>query len=173
MSPRKPSPPSLETLLRGSSLQEPPRDVLHRAFALKELLPQAAPSLVDWLVKLVFDSGLQPVPAGLRSGGSSERRLLFEARTESDPATVRQVDVRVRREAAGTVEVLGQCLPPWKAAKVEVKSGRSKKTAEVDEAGEFLLRGLNAKGETFELSLVVDGRPLLTLGAVPVPDSRS
>jgi hypothetical protein len=168
--PKKPMP--TEQLLAGRFLVEPPRDVLHRAFALKSLLPQAAEGLGAWIVRLVFDSGVQPVPAGVRSGGSSERRLLFEARrSESDPEP-RQVDLRIRRESGGGIEILGQCLPPWKAASVEAGSGKAAKSAEVDEAGEFLLRGVSAKGGPIVLRLVVDGREMLVIDAVPVPDVR-
>ena len=161
----------LEKLLAARSLKEPPRDVLHLAFALKARLPEAKESLAAWIVRVVFDSGLQPVPAGLRSaGGSSERRVLFEAQMGSDAASLRQVDLRVKREAGGTYEVLGQCLPPWQAASVEVRSGRTRRSADLDDAGEFLLRGLAAK-DALTLTLKVGGLPVVTLDPVPLPDA--
>lgn len=174
--PFRPDEPKVEAitkLLAGRSLREPSRDVLHRAYALKAMLPAPAPSFGAWLVELLFDSGMQPAPAGVRSGGSSERRLLYEAAAPDAPDARRQLDLRVRREAGGTVEVLGQCLPPWQVATVEVRSGRSRKVATIDDAGEFLLRGISAKNSPLVLTLTVDGRPLLVIESVPLPDAPS
>lgn len=172
MTPRKPDSAALERLLSARSLQEPPRDVLHRAIALGALLPSPAPSLGEWLVRLVFDSGAQPVPAGLRSGGSAERRLLFEATSAGEPGAVRQVDLRLRRESGGDVEVIGQCLPPLPGTTVEVRSGRSTRRATLDESGEFLLRRVPGRAEALSLAWTSsDGdEVLLAVDAVPVPE---
>ena len=173
--PRRPEPPDadeLPALLKASRLREPPRDVLHRAVALKALLhPHRRPTAGAWLMALLFDSGAQPVPAGLRAGsGSTERRILYEARC--DGLESRQVDLRLRWEPAGTIEVVGQCLPPWLHATVAARSGRTAATAELQDTGEFILRGLRAKG-ALALTFHADGHAIV-LDGIPLPgDGRA
>ena len=168
--PRRPKTPdadALPALLKASSLKEPPRAVLHRAYALKSLLPRRAPSVGEWLMTLLFDSGAQPVPAGLRSGsGSSERRVLYEARCDGQEP--RQVDLRLRREPAGTVEIVGQCLPPWQHATVAARTGRKPGPTDLQDTGEFILRGVAAKGRTLGLTLTADGQTIV-LDGIPLP----
>jgi hypothetical protein len=158
----------LPDLLQARHLVEPPRDVLHRAVALGERLRQPV-RLADaarWLVELVFDSAREPLPVGVRGGGGAERRLLFEAR-QGDGAS-HQVDLRLRRTAAGRIDVTGQCLPPWPGARVEAGSGRHR--ADLGEGGEFLLRGLSARGGGLKLVLRLPGKGDLELLDVPLPE---
>lgn len=177
MTSRKPDPATLERLLSARSLTDPPRDVLQRALQLKALLPRAPESLGEWLVRLVFDSGMQPLPAGLRAGAAtapSERRLLFEARRTGETGAPRQVDIRVRRESGGDLEVAGQCLPPWSpeagAVTVEVRSGKTSRRATLDDSGEFLLRRLPSRTESLSISWTAGDQLLLSLESVPVPE---
>lgn len=158
----------LDELLRAPHLVEPPRDVLQRAIALGERLPQPVRlrDAAKWLVDLVFDSGREPLPVGVRGGGGAERRLLFEARLGDD--TPHQVDLRLRRTAAGRIDVTGQCLPPWPGARVEAGGGRHR--AELGEGGEFLLRGLAARGGGLKLVLRLPGAGDLELLDVPLPE---
>lgn len=168
--PDRPTTADLPGLLAASRLREPPRDVLQRAIALSSRLPQPAPSLAFWLVTLLFDSALQPAPAGLRSAGSAERRVLYEARPGGQGGSSHQIDLRLRREPGGSVEILGQCLPPMAAATVEVRSGRTRHEAAVDDAGEFLVRGVQARGAALALTLVVAGKAALVIDELPLPD---
>ena len=57
----------LERLLaeqRKRRLTEPPAKVLKRAIALKDRLGSKHETATEWLVRLVFDSVAQPMPAG-------------------------------------------------------------------------------------------------------------
>ena len=54
------------------------------------------------MVQLLFDSGMQPAPAGVRGVAAGQRRLLYRARTT--PGDEVQLDLRVRRERSGTEE---------------------------------------------------------------------
>jgi hypothetical protein len=163
--PHDPDTNPLVPLLKGSRLKEPPRGVLQRAILLRERLPQRH-GVAQWLVQVLFDSGLQPVPAGLRAAPStSERRILFEARQGDD---VRQVDLRLRREPGGTIEVLGQCLPAWPAGVAVAAKAGGRKVA-LEPSGEFILRGVRVKGETLALTFATGGAPDLVIDGIPAP----
>ena len=73
----------------------------------------------------------EPVPAGVRNAGAGERRMLLELHPLGREHTPLQLDLRVRREPAGGVEMAGQLLPPWVGAPVEVRrAGSSKRRRE-------------------------------------------
>ena len=80
--------------LKGRHLVEPSRRILAEAIALGGRLAPARKGLVAWIAELLFDSGLAPATAGVRSGASaSERRLLYHCRTETNGEA--QVDLRL------------------------------------------------------------------------------
>ena len=128
--------------LRGRSLHEPPEHVLRRAVALAARLPEPGPSSVGRLVALLFDSAAEPLPAGVRGGGLVERRVLFEIRPYEKGRITNQLDVRLRREEGGAVQVTGQLLPPSPGTRLILKAARSRRKRELGEQGTFLIRGL-------------------------------
>jgi hypothetical protein len=130
------------------------------------------PSLLGSLVQLVFDSALQPVPAGVRGGGG-ERRLLFEIGKEAGEKEACQLDLRLRREESGTVEILGQLLPPTRGGSVRARAARTRREARLGESGEFLLRGLPAQAASFRLEITRPDRTSITIEEVPMPASRN
>ena len=156
-------------LLKGEHLHEPPDGVLRQAIALgSQLQPQ--PGLVERLFELVFDSAAQPLPAGVRGAAAEERRLLFRLAGEgTDPA---ELDLRLRREAGGTIELTGQLLPPCEGAVAELRTGRKTRRVDLGEGGEFLARKLPSSPA---LELIIDdgtGRPL-RVGELPLPPTGS
>lgn len=158
----------LADLLRGRHLHEPPSGTLRRALALGAAL-EKAPTFAEWVVSLLFDSSAQPVPVGVRKGAAgAERRLLFAL--NAGAGVERRVDVRVRWEPKGTLEIAGQVLPPADALGVEAVVARRRVRAEVGAAGEFLLRGIAARGASVSLVLeLADGTRVDV--SVPLPDA--
>ena len=167
--PRKPKEESVDLVraLRGKHLAEPPSGVLRRAIALGERL-EPRPRALRWLVDLLFDSAMQPVPVGVR-GGTSERRLLYKIQ---DDAETCQLDLRVRQEPSGGAEVVGQLLPPWPGARVEVRAAKLTKAASLGDSGEFLVRGLPVKAERFRLTIRRPDGTTVVIDSVPVPSQR-
>ena len=157
----------LSSMLRGQRLHEPPRDVLAHAVSLSRALPRKK-SLLDTVVELMFDSARSPLPAGVR-GRPTERRLLYQA--IAGGAEPRQLDLRVRREAGGTIELTGQCVPGFDSAKVEVEAGRTKRKASMTEAGEFVVRGLPGRAAVLLLRVAPKGEPGFTVEDVPLLES--
>lgn len=100
-------------------------------------LARAATQLRRVLAVLSFDSGLAPAPAlGLRSAGGGARHLVFNAGAH---------DVDLRIQAAGNgFDLAGQLLGPAAGGRLEALSeaGGAALAAELDELGEFRLRGL-------------------------------
>jgi len=138
--------------LRGRSLHEPGKAALRQALALgSQLTP--APGATGWLVRLIFDSAGQPLPVGARSAAAGERRLLFDARPSADPEAALQLDLRIRRDPGGDVELTGQLLPPWPGARVEARALKNRRTTTLGDSGEFLIRRLPRGAVRLELQL--------------------
>lgn len=84
---------------------EPPQDVVRSvkfAFAMAHHLHSWSRMAV--LARLVFDSFLEPLPVGVRGGTSSSRHLLHDAGSFA-------IDLRLEKEPAGRVFLVGQALP--------------------------------------------------------------
>lgn len=157
----------LAGLMAGRRLVEPPAGVLRKAMALGDLLG-AKPSLVDRICELLFDSGSEPLPVGVRGAATEERRLLY--RLGGGEFEEAELDLRLRREAGGTVELTGQLLPPHEGAAVELRSGTRTRKIQLAEGGEFLARNLPG---TIPLELVVvagNGVPI-RVGELPLPQA--
>jgi hypothetical protein len=91
-----------ETAARESQYQPPDRAlrVLQGLFALQ----RPAKDSVITRLKLAFDSLANPLPAGIRSGGTSARQLLYRNGNYS-------VDLRVELQAdSGRIAMVGQVL---------------------------------------------------------------
>jgi hypothetical protein len=157
----------LAGLMPGKRLVEPPDGVLRRAIALGDAL-EARPTLGERLCELLFDSGSEPLPVGVRGAAAEERRLLY--RLAGEGLLAAELDLRLRREAGGTVELTGQLLPPREGAEVRVRSGRKTCKLQLGEGGEFLARSLPG---TAPLELVVDDGfgPPVRVGELPLPDA--
>jgi len=154
--------------LKGRHLLEPPRRILAEAISLGGRLVPAREGLVAWIAELLFDSGLAPATAGVRNGAAaSERRLLYHCRTETNSEA--QVDLRLHAVADGTVEMVGQLLPPWSGASVEAKSGRALRQAVLGINGEFAVAGIPGGGDTIVLTILAKDGNSIVLGGVPMP----
>jgi hypothetical protein len=156
---------TLGRLLRAERLQEPPDGVLRRALALGSQL-EPRKGLLERLVELVFDSAAQPLPAGVRGAATAERRLLY--RIGGEGLETAELDLRLRREAGGTVELTGQLLPPRPGREIEVRAGRRSRKLAAGEAGEFLARNLPG-GAELELVFGDPPGPPLVIRNVPLP----
>jgi len=153
--------------LKGRHLKRPSAGTLRQALALGSQLPEPAPSGVSWLVQLLFDSSAQPLPVGVRSSvAPSQRRLLFQAETGSGAAC--QLDLRVRREVSGTLEVTGQILPSWGAGRIEAKLGRTKRTKKLGNAGEFVFRNLPGRSPSLQLEIHGDRGDSIVIPEIPL-----
>jgi hypothetical protein len=154
--------------LKGRHLVEPSRRILAEAIALGGRLAPARKGVVAWIVELLFDSGLAPATAGVRSGAAaSERRLLYRCRTEVDGDV--QLDLGLHALADGTVEIVGQLLPPWRGARVEAKSGRARRQTTTGANGEFALGGIPGGRDTIVLAILAKNGSSLVLDHVPMP----
>jgi len=156
----------VEQALKAEDLQEPPNAALRRALALGSQLASGARHS-HWLVKLLFDSAVQPLPAGVR-GSTADRRLLFEARAGADEAAAYQLDLRLRRERGGSLELTGQVLPPLEGARIEVQAGRVRRGQALGDTGEFVLRGLPRGAGSLRLRLEEAEGPGLELPEIPL-----
>ncbi len=95
---------SLRRLASGV-LEDPPAAVLSRACRIPE--ESRSGGLLAALGKaamLVFDSFMDPLPAGARDSLSHDRQLLYQALGYD-------IDVRIGVAGAGLVEIRGQILP--------------------------------------------------------------
>lgn len=159
----------MEALVRGrrpGRLIEPPRDVVARAVALGQGAERRPSGLAGWLHRLAFDSALTPAVAGVRGGPvEGERRLLYELDGGEVP---RQLDVRLRH-VSGTVEIVGQLLPPLDGAWVEFRLGRNRTKASLGSHGEFQASLAAGRGFLAVLSLRVDEQTLLVLDNLALP----
>ncbi len=154
--------------LKGTHLQAPSAGALRKARALGSRLRSRPVGVLQWLAELVFDSAAQPLPVGVRSAATGQRRLLYEARAGAATEDRCQLDLRVRREPAGTIELTGQLLPPWVRARVEATAGRTKRKKILGESGEFLMRGIPARAETLRLEILGEDGEQLVLQEVPL-----
>lgn len=157
--------------LRGRHLVEPPRRVLAEAIALGGRLKPVRRRVVGWIADLLFDSGLAPATAGVRHGTlASDRRLLFRCRTGG--ADDSQLDLRLHAATDGTVQILGQLLPPWPDARVEAKSGRTRRQVAMRATGEFALAGIRGGRDTIALAILAKDGSSVVLDRVPMPARR-
>ncbi len=156
----------LKTLARGR-LVEPPDAAVRKARALGASLPQPARGFLAGLVEVLFDSGLALATAGVRSGEAGERRLLYAV---SRDASRVEIDLRLRRTAGATVEVMGQVHPAPQGAEVRIAQGARTLRAKVGDEGEFVLRKIRPSGTTLALEVLEDGVVAVALDAVPLPE---
>jgi len=160
---------NLQRLLKGEHLIDPPRNVLRRAQALGAGLGRRR-SVVEWIAERLFDSAAEPLPVGVRGSASAERRLLYELRPASGDDAPRQMDLRLRREIGGTIELTGHLLPTFPGARVNVAAARLRRGAKLNPTGEFMLRGLPAKTGSLRISIDAPGQSPLVVTDVPVPE---
>lgn len=160
--------------LPGRHLVEPPERTIRHAVALARELPRER-GWIAWVAELVFDSALSLQRAGVRAAGREERRLLYRVRPRprGRGRDAAELDLRLRRDPRRGVELTGQLLPPWRGARVIARTGRVLRTAAVGPRGEFLLRGLPARAESFELRIEAPGPRRLVVEKVPPPAESS
>jgi len=158
----------LGRLLRGERLVEPPAAVVSKALALGSALPRKTEGVAAWLVECLFDSAALPAPAGVRGAAAGQRRLLYEARGREGTGT-RQLDLRLRIEDRGTLEITGQLLPPPAEGSVTLRAtGGRERRVRMRDTGEFVLRGVKRRAP---LSLEIDtgDDPPIRIGNVRGP----
>lgn len=155
--------------LGRSSLVEPPDGTVRRAKALGDRLGERKRAL-GWLVELVFDSHAELEPSGVRSGRAHERRLLMRATGPGSQSL--ELDLRLRREPAGTIELMGQFLPAPSKSRLLLRGTASEQTRRVGPDGEFAARRLSKKRFPLDLVLESDGRPQLVFGPVALDDGE-
>jgi len=156
----------VEQALRGRNLHEPPNAAMRRALALgSELASRVRRS--HWLVELLFDSAVEPLPAGVR-GSTADRRLLFEARSGADEAIAYQLDLRLKRERGGSLELTGQLLPPLVGARIEARAGRVRRSRTLGDTGEFVLRGLPRGAGSLQVRVEEADGPGLEFPEIPL-----
>lgn len=164
MNPNDPSDDGFEALVRRAVQALPDAPAAWQQAAI-DLWPgplaQAAAQLRKVLAVLSFDSWAASAPAlGLRSAGGGPRHLLFSA-GEHD------VDLRISSAGEG-FDLAGQLLGPATGGRVAAaaEAGGEPLQAELDDLGEFRLRGLAAG--RYRLSFEVAGEaielPPLELG---------
>ncbi len=164
---RLPDPERLAALLSGDRLHEPPAGTLRRAIALGARLEERPAGVAAWVARLLFDSAASPLPAGVRGGAGTDRRLLYQLDPAQPGDEAAQVDLRVRQDAGGTLEITGQLLPPPAGASVTVRAGKVSRTTPVGAIGEFAVHGVSARAAKIVLTLDVPGRAPVTLDAQP------
>jgi hypothetical protein len=152
--------------LKEARLEEPSPGALRRAVALGSQLP-GKKALGQWLVELIFDSASAPLPAGVRGAAGGERRVLYQIGLP-EGGEPWQLDLRVRRESGDTLAVTGQILPPLAGGRVEARVGRVRRTRELGESGEFLLRSLPVEAGTLRLEIFPDDGESLVIPDIPL-----
>ena len=153
--------------LKNEALRSPSHGAMQYAFALGgRFSPGEGP--VRLLARLIFDSVAEPLPAGVRGVGGTERRVLYEA-AGSGTDESRQLDLCIRREAPDSVGVTGQLLPPILGARVEARSGRIRRSARLGLGGEFILRGIPASAGSLRLEVRWGDDNGLLVPEVPLP----
>lgn len=161
----------MERLLRSladSPLAEPPGPTLRRARALGAHLPRPD-ATGNWIIRMLADTLLDPLPAGVRSAAGGERRMLLAAGSGS---LEREIDLLFLPDPAGRIRILGQVLPTAPGLRVEVRSGRSVRRAEPGEGGDFAIGALPARSRSFSLRIEEPGVADLVLADLPLPRDR-
>ncbi len=100
------------------------------------------------LLDVLADTALQPVPAGMRSGGGP-RLVTFGSDDRPDACCV---EVEVGVEPSGTLRLVGLVVPTG-PAELDVRHSRGMLRVQVDELGRFRAAGVPAG----PLSLVLHG----------------
>lgn len=154
--------------LRTRHLHEPGRAALSKALALGGHLESSRGGAANWLATLLFDSASQPLPAGVRGVSAGNRRLLYEACVEGNQEKHCQLDLQIRRDPAGTIEVTGQLLPPWGPARVEATTGKTRRTKTLGESGEFLLRRIPSRARELRLEIRTEAGQSLVVPVIPL-----
>jgi hypothetical protein len=148
-------------LMKGRQLVEPPAATLHRARALRGLLPAPAPGAIRWLIERLFDSAASPVPVGVRGAVGQERRVLLQIGPEGAP--VGQVDLLVRRDRSGRLAIHGQIVPQVEGLTVSVRIGQRLSPARLTEVGDFHLDGIRAAASKLAIVLHLPGAEPLVI----------
>ena len=109
---------------------------------------------------LVYDSRLQPLPVGVRSGVAGLPRLMFAARGT-------EIDLQIRPGAQpGQLRIVGyvldEDLEPCAGSVVVASSGQTVR-ADLDNCGRFAIDGLAPGRHQIEVSL-----PLAAIGLPPI-----
>ena len=79
-----------------------------------------------------------------------------------------ELDLRLRREPRGTVELTGQILPPIPDAWIEARSARTRRRQRLGKEGEFLVRGFPAASGTLRLEICREGSDPLVVEDIPL-----
>jgi len=154
----------------GAGLRQPPAATLRRALALGARL-RPAPSMAVQLMTLVFDSTLQPLPAGVRGTTGDQRRMLYRGRTAAGSEV--QLDLRLRRESADTIELTAQLLPPWIGARFDARIGPARRRGLLLDSGEFIVQRLPDKSATLRLEIAGARGETMVIEDVPLPDRKA
>ena len=135
----------------------PPASAVRLARALFDRRAESPLAAVPTLVaRLLGDTALVPVPAGVRSGRSIARHALFEAGGYSVDLRLEEDDARPQFVVVGQVLDPGGAAAPGEGAEaVLVRAGRVVATGAVNEFGEFRLDCAPARGLT--LQVPIDG----------------
>jgi hypothetical protein len=112
-----------------------PQYIVHQATSIMALAGRGSESVATKLAKLVFDSFLQPLPAGVRSTAQLCQQALFEAENIL-------VDVRVEREGENvmlTGQVSDRQAPTRSAADltVTIDGAEGRREIRTNSYGEF------------------------------------
>ena len=141
---------------------------MRRARSLAAQLPQARASLAQRIAELLFDSAAEPLPAGVRNAGSTERRLLFQIVSTEGGSDHGQLDLRLRQEAGGTLQIMGQLLPPPPRTTITARLARTQRRTKLGERGDFLFRGLPGSAKALRLEIVDSELGPLEIPVIPL-----
>ncbi|HHN74072.1 MAG TPA: hypothetical protein ENK10_02460 [Acidobacteria bacterium] len=158
------SPRQLEELLAGRHLHEPPAATVRKAEALAGRLPDPGRS-GGWLVELLFDSW-ESATAVRGDVLQLDRRLLYRLVSDGDE---REIDLRLRRDERGRLEVAGQVLPPEGAEQAVAVVGRRRRQQALGAGGDFLFRGLSAAAPVGLEVVLADGGKIV-IESLPLPE---
>lgn len=143
---------------------EVPSSVLHNAKAIFDI-PRKRNVISTIVARLVFDSFLEPLPAGVRSRAQMFRQAMYEA---GDVL----IDLRLQTQPGGTCTVTGQVadkLAPMRSARrvaLHLVAAGDRKAVQPNRFGEFHTKYLT--GQNVSLEINAAGRsiqvPLSKLG---------
>jgi anti-sigma factor RsiW len=80
---------------------EPPASALRHAQALYSLYRPEASGFARWVARLIHDSAVAPLPAGMRAQSRASRHAIYEAGTYC-------LDLQVEQQPSGLVTLVGQ-----------------------------------------------------------------